>query len=135
MKIAFGPNDYVEMCGSGENGSLTEQEFELFKSSVNKFFDERREKLEQDRLRLEQEKNKINQKNIKEISTHCSEIIKNVCCAASIVSSSSNRDIQEKMIDYFVDGYDPALDDLDLTGPKDEETSKPETKTPTDSKE
>ena len=60
MKIAFGPNDYVEMVGSGENGTLTEQEFELFKSSVNKFFDERREK-------LEQEKNKINQKNIKEI--------------------------------------------------------------------
>ena len=131
MKIAFGPNDYIEMCGSGENGSLTEQEFELFKSSVNKFFDERREKLEQDRLKLEQEKNKINQKNIKEISTHCSEIIKNVCCAASIVSSS-NRDIQEKMIDYFVDGYDPALDDLNLTGPKDEEETKPET--PTSSK-
>lgn len=130
MKIAFGPNDYIEMSGSGENGSLTEQEFELFKSSVNKFFDERREKLEQDRLKLEQEKNKITQKNIKEISTHCSEIIKNVCCAASIVSS--DHTIQEKMIDYFVDGYDPALDGLDLTGPKDEEETKPET--PADSK-
>lgn len=113
MKIAFGPNDYVEMIGSGENGSLTEQEFELFKSSVNKFFDERKEK-------LEQEKNKINQKNIKEISTRCSEIVKNVCYAASI--TSSDHDIQEKVIDYFVDGYDPALDGLDLTGPKDEET-------------
>ena len=113
MKIAFGPNDYVEMIGSGENGSLTEQEFELFKSSVNKFFDERKEK-------LEQEKNKINQKNIKEISTRCSEIVKNVCYAVSI--TSSDHDIQEKVIDYFVDGYDPALDDLYLTGPKDEET-------------
>lgn len=121
MKIAFGPNDYVEMVGSGENGSLTEQEFELFKSSVNKFFDERKEK-------LEQEKNKINQKNIKEISTRCSEIVKNVCYAVSI--TSSDHDIQEKVIDYFVDGYDPALDGLDLTGPKDEET-KP--KTPTSS--
>ena len=117
MKIAFGPNDYVEMIGSGENGSLTEQEFELFKSSVNKFFDERKEK-------LEQEKNKINQKNIKEISTRCSEIVKNVCYAVSI--TSSDHDIQEKVIDYFVDGYDPALDGLDLTGPKDEET-KPKT--------
>ena len=113
MKIAFGPNDYVEMIGSGENGSLTEQEFELFKSSVNKFFDERKEK-------LEQEKNKINQKNIKEISTRCSEIVKNVCYAVSI--TSSDHDIQEKVIDYFVDGYDPALDGLDLTRPKDEET-------------
>ena len=37
MKIAFGPNDYVEMIGSGENGELTEKEFELFNSSVNKF--------------------------------------------------------------------------------------------------
>ena len=117
MKIAFGPNDYVEMIGSGENGSLTEQEFELFKSSVNKFFDERKEK-------LEQEKNKINQKNIKEISTRCSEIVKNVCYAVSI--TSSDHDIQEKVIDYFVDGYDSALDGLDLTGPKDEET-KPKT--------
>ena len=36
MKIAFGPNDYVEMIGSGENGSLTEQEFELFKHDVRK---------------------------------------------------------------------------------------------------
>lgn len=124
MKIAFGPNDYVEMIGSGENGSLTEQEFELFKSSVNKFFDERKEK-------LEQEKNKINQKNIKEISTRCSEIVKNVCYAVSI--TSSDHDIQEKVIDYFVDGYDPALDGLDLTGPKEEET-KPFTKTLTDSK-
>ena len=118
MKIAFGPNDYVEMIGSGENGSLTEQEFELFKSSVNKFFDERKEK-------LEQEKNKINQKNIKEISTRCSEIVKNVCYAVSI--TSSDHDIQEKVIDYFVDGYDPALDGLDLTGSKDEEKTKPET--------
>ena len=118
MKIAFGPNDYVEMIGSGENGSLTEQEFELFKSSVNKFFDERKEK-------LEQEKNKINQKNIKEISTRCSEIVKNVCYAVSI--TSSDHDIQEKVIDYFVDGYDPALDGLDLTGPKDEEKTKPKT--------
>ena len=49
MKISFGPNDYVEMIGSGENGTLTEQEFELFKSSVNKFFDERREKFEQEK--------------------------------------------------------------------------------------
>ena len=118
MKIAFGPNDYVEMIGSGENGSLTEQEFELFKSSVNKFFDERKEK-------LEQEKNKINQKNIKEISTRCSEIVKNVCYAVSI--TSSDHDIQEKVIDYFVDGYDPALDGLDLTEPKDEEETKPKT--------
>lgn len=124
MKIAFGPNDYVEMIGSGENGSLTEQEFELFKSSVNKFFDERKEK-------LEQEKNKINQKNIKEISTRCSEIVKNVCYAVSI--TSSDHDIQEKVIDYFVDGYDPALDGIDLTGPKDEEETKPFTKTPTSS--
>lgn len=124
MKIAFGPNDYVEMVGSGENGSLTEQEFELFKSSVNKFFDERKEK-------LEQEKNKINQKNIKEISTRCSEIVKNVCYAVSI--TSSDHDIQEKVIDYFVDGYDPALDGLDLTGPKDEEETKQFTKTPTSS--
>ena len=118
MKISFGPNDYVEMIGSGENGTLTEQEFELFKSSVNKFFDERREK-------LEQEKNKINQKNIKEISTRCSEIVKNVCYAVSI--ASSDHDIQEKVIDYFADGYDPALDGLDLTEPKDEEETKPET--------
>ena len=118
MKIAFGPNDYVEMIGSGENGSLTEQEFELFKSSVNKFIDERKEK-------LEQEKNKINQKNIKEISTRCSEIVKNVCYAVSI--TSSDHDIQEKVIDYFVDGYDPALDGLDLTEPKDEEETKPKT--------
>ena len=118
MKIAFGPNDYVEMIGSGENGSLTEQEFELFKSSVNKFFDERKEK-------LEQEKNKINQKNIKEISTRCSEIVKNVCYAVSI--TSSDHDIQEKVIDYFVDGYDPALNGLDLTEPKDEEETKPKT--------
>ena len=118
MRISFGPNDYVEMIGSGENGSLTEQEFELFKSSVNKFFDERKEK-------LEQEKNKINQKNIKEISTRCSEIVKNVCYAVSI--TSSDHDIQEKVIDYFVDGYDPTLDNLDLTGPKDEEETKPKT--------
>ena len=118
MKIAFGPNDYVEMIGSGENGSLTEQEFELFKSSVNKFFDERKEK-------LEQEKNKINQKNIKEISTRCSEIVKNVCYAVSI--TSSDHDIQEKVIDYFVDGYDPALNGMDLTEPKDEEETKPKT--------
>lgn len=118
MKIAFEPNDYVEMIGSGENGSLTEQEFELFKSSVNKFFDERKEKLEQG-------KNKINQKNIKEISTRCSEIVKNVCYAVSI--TSSDHDIQEKVIDYFVDGYDPALDGLDLTGSKDEEKTKPKT--------
>ena len=39
MRINFGPNDYVEMSGSGENGSLTEQEFELFKYLSNKFFD------------------------------------------------------------------------------------------------
>lgn len=30
MKITFGPNDYIKMEGSGENGKLTEQEFELF---------------------------------------------------------------------------------------------------------
>lgn len=144
MKIAFGPNDYVEMIGSGENGELTEKEFELFNSSVNKFFDERKEKLEQDRLKLEQDRikleqetNKITQKNIKEISTRCSEIAKSVCYAVAITSLSNNHDVQGKLTDYLVDGYDPALDGLDLTGPKDEEETKPESKpfakTPTSS--
>ena len=81
MKISFGPNDYVEMIGSGENGELTEKEFELFNSSVNKFFDERKEKLEQDRLKLEQDRikleqetNKITQKNLFCIIRHFKQI-------------------------------------------------------------
>ena len=46
MKIAFGPNDYVEMCGSGENGSLTEQELDIFKFAI-----ERRIELEEVKLK------------------------------------------------------------------------------------
>ena len=46
MKIAFGPNDYVEMCGSGENGSLTEQELDIFKFAL-----ERRIELEEAKLK------------------------------------------------------------------------------------
>ena len=34
MKIAFGPNDYVEMVGSGECGTLTEQELDIFKFAI-----------------------------------------------------------------------------------------------------
>ena len=93
--------------------------------------------MEQDRIKLEQETNKITQKNIKEISTRCSEIAKSVCYAVAITSLSNNHDVQGKLTDYLVDGYDPALDGLDLTGPKDEEETKPESKpfakTPTSS--
>ena len=34
MKISFGPNDYVEMIGSNENGELTKQEFDMFKYTL-----------------------------------------------------------------------------------------------------
>ena len=46
MKISFGPNDYVEMIGSGENGSLTEQELDIFKFAI-----ERRIELEEVKLK------------------------------------------------------------------------------------
>lgn len=46
MKITFGPNDYLEMCGSDENGFLTEQELDIFK-----FVIERRIELEELKLK------------------------------------------------------------------------------------
>ena len=36
MKIAFGPNDYIEMVGSDKNGSLTEQELDIFKFALER---------------------------------------------------------------------------------------------------
>lgn len=46
MKIAFGPNDYIEMVGSDKNGSLTEQELDIFKFAL-----ERRIELEEAKLK------------------------------------------------------------------------------------
>ena len=45
MKIDFGPNDYIEMIGSGENGELTKQELDIFKFTL-----ERRIELEETKL-------------------------------------------------------------------------------------
>lgn len=36
MKITFGPNDYIEMVGSGENGELTKQELDVFKFALER---------------------------------------------------------------------------------------------------
>ena len=52
----------------------------------------------------------------------------------AVTSIAFGPENQRKVVDYFADGYDPALDGLDLTGPKDEEETKPFTKTLTDSK-
>ena len=47
MKISFRPNDYIEMVGSGnKNGSLTEQELDIFKFAL-----ERRIELEEAKLK------------------------------------------------------------------------------------
>ena len=36
MKIIFGPDDYIEMIGSGENGELTKQELDIFKFALER---------------------------------------------------------------------------------------------------
>ena len=46
MKIIFGPNDYIEILGSGKNGELTKQELDIFKFAL-----ERRIELEETKLK------------------------------------------------------------------------------------
>ena len=46
MIIVFGPNDYIEVIGSGENGELTKQELDVFKFAL-----ERRLELEETKLK------------------------------------------------------------------------------------
>lgn len=46
MKITFGPDDYIEILGSAENGELTKQEFDIFKFAL-----ERRIELEEAKLK------------------------------------------------------------------------------------
>lgn len=46
MKITFGPDDYIEILGSTENGELTKQELDIFKFTL-----ERRIELEEAKLK------------------------------------------------------------------------------------
>lgn len=46
MKITFGPDDYIEILGSAENGELTKQELDIFKFAL-----ERRIELEEVKLK------------------------------------------------------------------------------------
>ena len=103
MKIIYDNKGRVtEVIGSGENGTLTEQEFDMFKFTL---------------------KCRSDEETIKQISVKAASAIKDISLA--VTSIAFGQDNQRKVIDYFVDGYDSALDGLDLTGPKDEETSKP----------
>ena len=112
MKISYDNTGRVtEVIGSGENGTLTEQEFDMFKYTL--------------KCRSEEE-------TIKQISMKAASAIKDISLA--VTSIAFGQDNQRKVVDYFADGYDPALDGLDLTEPKDEEETKPFTKTPTSSK-
>ena len=36
MKITFGPDDYIEILGSAENGELTKQELDIFKFALER---------------------------------------------------------------------------------------------------
>lgn len=110
MKIIYDNKGRVtEVIGSGENGTLTEQEYDMFKFTL---------------------KCRSDEETIKQISVKAASAIKDISLA--VTSIAFGQDNQRKVIDYLVDGCDPALDSLDLTGPKDEET-KPSTKTPTSS--
>ena len=103
MKIIYDNKGRVtEVIGSGENGTLTEQEFDLFKFTL---------------------KCRSDEETIKQISVKAASAIKDISWA--VTSIAVGRENQRKVVDYFADGYDPALDGLDITGPKDEETSKP----------
>ena len=46
MKITFGPDAYIEILGSAENGELTKQELDIFKFAL-----ERRIELEEVKLK------------------------------------------------------------------------------------
>ena len=112
MKIIYDNKGRVtEVIGSAENGTLTEQEFDMFKFTL---------------------KCRSDEETIKQISVKAASAIKDISLA--VTSIAFGQDNQRKMIDYFADDYDPALDGLDLTRPKDEEEVKPFTKTPTSSK-
>lgn len=107
MKIIYDNKGRVtEVIGSGENGSLTEQEFDLFKYTL---------------------KCKSDEETIKQISVKAASAIKDISLA--VTSIAFGGDNQRKVVDYMIDNYDPTtLDGLDLTGPKDEEETKPESK-------
>lgn len=112
MKIIYDNKGRVtEVIGSGENGTLTEQEFDLFKFTL---------------------KCRSDEETIKQISVKAASAIKDISLVVTSIAFGPEN--QRKVVDYFADGYDPALDGLDLTGPKDEEETKPFTKTLTDSK-
>ena len=104
MKIIYDNKGRVtEVIGSGKNGELTEQEFDMFKFTL---------------------KCRSDEETIKQISVKAASAIKDISLA--VTSIAFGQDNQRKVIDYFVDGYD-------LTGPKNEEETKPFTKTPTSS--
>ena len=98
MKIIYDNKGRVtEVIGSGENGTLTEQEFDMFKFTL---------------------KCRSDEETIKRISMKAASAIKDISLA--VTSIAFEQDNQRKMIDYFADGYfadgyDPALDGLDLT--------------------
>lgn len=104
MKIIYDNKDHVtEVIGSGENGTLTEQEFDLFKFTL---------------------KCRSDEETIKQISVKAASAIKDISLAVTSIAFGPEN--QRKVVDYFADG-------LDLTGLKNEEETKPFTKTPTSS--
>lgn len=101
MKIIYDNKGRVtEVIGSGENGTLTEQEYDMFKFTL---------------------KCRSDEETIKQISVKAASAIKDISLAVTSIAFGPEN--QRKVVDYFADGYDPALDGLDLiTEPKDEET-------------
>ena len=97
MEIIYDEQGRVKkIIGSGENGTLTEQEFDLFKFTL---------------------KCRSDEETIKQISVKAASAIKDISLA--VTSIAFRPENQRKVVDYFADGYDPALDGLDLTGSKD----------------
>ena len=100
MKIIYDNKGRVtEVIGSGENRSLTKQEYDIFKFTL---------------------KCRSDEETIRQISVKAASAIKDISLAVTSIAFGPEN--QRKVVDYFADGYDPALDGLDLTGSKDEET-------------